>query len=62
MKKIPKYVHLDLFYVLDYSGCFDMHIEYYKKTPNFFQKSATGGGAQNVTNRSLTIFYAFPYL
>ena len=26
-EKIAKYVHLGLFYVLDYSGCFDMHIE-----------------------------------
>ena len=62
MKKFAKYVYLDLFYVLDYSGCFDLHIENYKKTPNFFSKVSNGGGAQNVTNRSLTIFYAFPYL
>ena len=27
MKKFVKYVHLDLFYILDYSGSFDMHIE-----------------------------------
>ena len=31
-----KYVHLDLFYVLDYSGSFDMHIENYKKTKYFW--------------------------
>ena len=29
--KNAKYVHLDLFYVVDYSGSFDMHIENYKK-------------------------------
>ena len=26
-EKYAKYVHLDLFYALDYSGSFDMHIE-----------------------------------
>ena len=55
MKKFTKYVHLDLFYVLDYSGSFYAYRNVIK-TPNFFLKSPQknvfavrgGGGAQNV--------------
>ena len=43
MNKFVKYVYLDMFYVLDYSGSFDMHIE--KSFLKKCQKSAnTGGG------------------
>ena len=30
MKKCAKYIHLGLFYVLDYSGAFDIHYAYRK--------------------------------
>ena len=35
MKKFAQYVHLDLFYVLDYSGSFDIHMRYMKYTKMF---------------------------
>ena len=48
IKKFAKYVHLALFYVLDYSGVFYMHIEKWKNKTKKNQKSAKkrsfGGG------------------
>ena len=41
MKKFAKYVHMDLFYVLVYSGPFDMHIEKIQKST---KKTLNGGG------------------
>jgi len=34
-ENFAKYVHLDLFYVLVYSGSFDMHKKNYKKKTSF---------------------------
>ena len=55
--KFAKYVNLDLFYVLVYSGSFDMHIENKKKLFSKVCKNRTGTGpgvgAQNVTDRSV---------
>ena len=37
-KKIAKYIiHVGLFYVLDYSGSFDVHIEKWSKNIYFFR-------------------------
>ena len=65
MKKLAKYVHFDLFYVLDYSGSFDMHIKYEKKTI-LFQTSAKnrvlsykGGGLRTLRTgpQRIPVFY-----
>ena len=46
MKKFAKYVHMDLFYVLVYSGPFDMHIEKIQKSA---KKTLNGGGGMSFT-------------
>ena len=58
-EKIAKYVHLDLFYVKDYSwsfDIFDMHIKKnIKKSPQKIGPLCRmGGGAQNFTDWSAT--------
>ena len=70
----PKYTHLGLFYVLGYSGSFDMHIiEKWQKNTYFFRKPAkiifAIRGAQNFTRRTgpqllgfFFIIVAFHYL
>ena len=74
LKKIfAKYIHFNLFYVLNYSGPIEMHIAYQRmKQKTFFVKSRQktvfalqGGLAQNFTNRSATnrvFIVAFPYM
>ena len=50
------YVHLDLFYVLDYSGSFDTHIEKLKKKSAQNRFCRWGGG-----QKATFLFYdAFP--
>ena len=57
MNKFAKYVHLDLFYVLNYSGSFYMRIDFFFKSPH------NTGGSQNVTDRSVTFnFFSTPSL
>ena len=48
MKKIAKNIHLGLFYVLDYSRSFDMHIRKLLKKKYIFSKfrKKQGGGAE----------------
>ena len=48
MNKFANYVHLDLFYVLDYSGSFNMNIEE-KKISKF--RTGVGGLRKSVTFR-----------
>ena len=50
-----KYFHLDLFYVIDYSGSFDIHIEkLYKKLFLF-----SGMSAKKRFGKNFGLFYAF---
>ena len=64
-KKTAKYVDLDLFYVLEYSECFDKRIEneLKKKKSKVCKKAFAiairGKGAQNLTDLSATfrVFY-----
>ena len=64
MEKFTKYVHFDLFEVLDYSGSFDMHayrkiilkIKFDFKSPQKKVFAGGGGGAQNVMDWSATFF------
>ena len=64
-EKFAKYVHLDLFYLLVYSGSFDMHKKNYKKEIICFLKSAKHrllpyGGGGSVMDWCATFFHAFP--
>ena len=51
-EKCAKYIHLGLFYVLDYSGAFDIHYAY-RKIKFFFWESAK-------TLRTVFFIDAFP--
>ena len=64
-EKFAKYVHLDLFYLLVYSGSFDMHKKNYKKRHHLFSEvrktpviAIWGGGS--VMDWCQLFFHAFP--
>ena len=59
---LMKYDHLDLFYVLDYSGSVDMHVKNVKKKIKKMQKSANKRlRTLLVTDPSVTFRFSFAF-